>query len=43
MGEMLQEYQDMLDDGTYDNEEDLCNGEGVNYDDIYEDDEYEED
>lgn len=38
MGEMLEEYSDMLDQNIYDNEEDLCNGEGLNCDEIYEDD-----
>jgi len=42
MAEMIKEYSDMLDRGEYDNEEDLCNNEGLNYDDLYEE-EYEED
>lgn len=42
MAELFSEYQDMLDNGTYDNEEDLCNQEGLNIDDIYQDEDYEE-
>ncbi len=40
---MYSEYEDMLDRGEYDNEEDLCNGEGINYDDLYEDEEDDDD
>lgn len=38
MGEMYKEYQDKLDSGEYENEEDLCNSEGLNYEDLYKDD-----
>jgi len=37
MAKMIKKYQDMLDSGKYDNEEELCNQEGINYDDLYED------
>lgn len=36
---MFPEYEKMLDQGVYENEEELCNQEGLNYDDLYEDDE----
>lgn len=37
MGEMYDEYQKMLDQGIYDDEEDLMNQEGLSYDDLYKD------
>lgn len=39
---MYKEYQDMLDSGQYENEEDLCNHEGLNYDDLYMDEDQSE-
>lgn len=39
MGEMFKEYSDMLSSGQYENAEELCNQEGINYEDLYEDDE----
>jgi len=38
IGQMFEKYEDMLDRGEYENEEDLCNGEGINCDDLYKDD-----
>ncbi len=35
---MYEKYQRMLNSGKYDNEEELCNGEGINYSDLYYDD-----
>lgn len=32
---LYSEYEKMIESGEYENEEDLCNGEGLNYDDIY--------
>ncbi len=43
MGKMFKEYSDMLVSGEYENEEDLCNGEGLNYDELYEDEDEDED
>ena len=37
MGNMIKEYSDMLSNGEYDSEQELCNGEGINYHDLYED------
>ena len=42
MAKMCPEYEKMLRDGTYDNEEELCNQEGINYDDLYCDEEDED-
>jgi len=38
MPKMVKKYERMLLDGTYENEQELCNQEGINYDDLYEDD-----
>lgn len=43
MSAMYPEYEKMLDQGIYENEEDLCNGEGINYDDLYMEENDEED
>lgn len=40
---LLPEYEDMLERGEYDNEEELCNGEGLNWDEIYDYEDDEED
>lgn len=34
-GDLLPQYQKMLDSGEYDSIEELCNSEGLNYDDVY--------
>ena len=36
-GGLLPEYQKYLDEGEYEDEEDLCNSLGLNYDEIYDD------
>jgi len=37
MPKMIKKYERMLLDGTYENEQELCNQEGINYEDLYED------
>lgn len=39
MGRMSDEYESLLESGEYEDEEELCNDLGLNYDDLYEDDE----
>lgn len=39
MGKMCSDYEDMLSSGEYESEDELCNDLGLNYDDLYEDDE----
>ena len=36
-GGLLSEYQRMMDEGDYDSIEEMCNAEGLNYDEIYDD------
>lgn len=36
-GGLLPEYQRMMDEGDYDSIEEMCNAEGLNYDEIYDD------
>lgn len=36
-GGLLPEYQRMMDNGDYDSIEEMCNAEGLNYDEIYDD------
>lgn len=41
MARMIKKYSDMLDNGIYDSEEEICNEECISYDDLYEyDNEY---
>lgn len=42
MAEMVEKYRKMLENGTYDNEWELMNAEGINIDDLYQDEEDDE-
>lgn len=43
MGPLYPEYQEMLDNGEYDSVEELCNGECLNYHEVFDYDSFEDD
>lgn len=43
MGEMLKRYRDLLEKGEYDSIDEMCNDLMLNWDDLYEDDEEDDD
>ena len=43
MPKMIKKYERMLEQGLYDDENELCNDLALNYEDIYEDEEEDDD